>query len=109
LTIKEKDIQQAILMYLQTVEDGYFWRNNNGGVFDPTKKVYRLNRSIFTPKGISDILGIYKTKMVAIEVKRPKCYATKEQKIFLKQIQDLGGIAFVARSVEDVQRELELG
>ena len=106
--IKESDIQRTILEYLYNFVDGYFWRNNNGAVYDPSKKLFRANNSIWTPKGISDILGIYQTKLVAIEVKRPKCYPTKEQKIFLNTINEQGGIAFVARGIEDVQREFGL-
>lgn len=60
------------------------------------------------PKGVSDILGIYQGKMLAIEVKRPGYHCTPDQKRFLSRVEEQGGIAFVARSAEDVIKELEL-
>ena len=68
--------------------------------------------------GVSDILGIYKGKFLAIEVKTPttidedgdKRYGgrlTENQKIFLQEIQEQGGIAIIARSVEDVEQALK--
>jgi len=108
--VKETDVQMAICDYLATIgDDCLFWRNNNVGVFDPTRRCFRKNHSKYTPNGISDILGIYRGKPMAIEVKRPKpdkTYPTKEQKVFLQVFAEAGGIAFVARSVEDVIKGL---
>jgi penicillin-binding protein-related factor A (putative recombinase) len=106
--IKESDIQRSILEYLSCNHDGFFWKVNNGGVYDPVRGHFRKHNSRFTPKGISDIIGIYKGKLIAIEVKSAKGTATKEQKEFLKNIAEQGGVAFIARSVEDVRRELNI-
>jgi hypothetical protein len=62
--------------------------------------------------GISDLLvclprngvGVF----VAIEVKRPGHTLTPLQDGFLREVRAAGGIAFVAYSVEDVVRELDL-
>ena len=56
--------------------------------------------------GVSDILGIYQGKMLAIEVKAPHGKPTPAQTEFLKQVQDEGGIAILAYSIEDVIRGL---
>jgi len=63
-------------------------------------------------KGIPDILGILPGgAFLAIEVKKPKpdkTYPSKEQKAFMKRINDDGGIAFVARDVDTVKKMLKL-
>lgn len=102
--VKETDIQNAILEYLQ-YKNIFVWRNNNTPVFDPRTNAYRRmpKGSI---KGVSDILGVFKGKMLAIEVKRPGFYPSQSQKKFLQQINDEGGVGFIARSVDDVEREL---
>jgi len=60
------------------------------------------------PKGVSDIIGIYKGRFLAIEVKTPKGKVTEAQRAFIDRVNKEGGIAFVARSVEDVIEKLEL-
>lgn len=53
-------------------------------------------------KGKSDILGIYKGKFLAIEVKRPSGRLSLDQELFLEEVKKHGGIAIIARSVEDL-------
>jgi len=103
---KEVDIQKSILDFLSHVKHCFVWRNNNVGIYDAKRKVYRLNRSQYTPNGISDILGIYRGKFLAIEVKRPKGKPTKSQSVFMDNIIKCGGIAFVATSIPDVKSML---
>lgn len=52
--------------------------------------------------GSADLIGIWNGRFVAIEVKQPGKYPRKKQKRFLEVVRKLGGIAGVARSVEDV-------
>jgi len=54
--------------------------------------------------GISDLIGVYKGKFVAIEVKTPsnKKGTTKLQDWFIDSVNNCGGIAFVAKSVQEV-------
>lgn len=54
------------------------------------------------PRGVADILGCWEGRMLAIEVKRPGGKVTDDQEKFLKKVAENGGIAFVARSVDDV-------
>jgi len=60
--------------------------------------------------GISDLIGIYKGRFVAIEIKTPenKKGATKLQKWFLKRVNSCGGLGFVARSLEEVIEKIEV-
>lgn len=104
---KESDIQNSILEYLNAM--GILcWRNNNIGVWDPTKKIYRKSTSCYHLKGISDILGIVDSRMLCIEVKRPKgSKVSADQIAFIEMINKHGGLAFVARSIDDVKRHLK--
>ncbi|MDZ4245614.1 MAG: hypothetical protein U1D67_00670, partial [Dehalococcoidia bacterium] len=53
--------------------------------------------------GLSDIVGLYKGRFVAIEVKLPKRrkYVTSIQQQFLDNIKENGGIAGVATDVDE--------
>jgi hypothetical protein len=102
----EKLIENQILHYL--FKRGIFaWKNQSVGVFDPVKRIYRKSNNPFHIKGVSDILGIMNDgRILAIEVKTEKGRASPEQQLFIQKIKDRGGIAFVARSVYDVEKEL---
>jgi VRR-NUC domain len=85
----------------------HVWRQNNGGVFDPTKKVFRRNSS--TP-GISDILGYQKKtgKILAIEIKSGKDVLSPAQVEFLDGIEKAGGYSFVVRTPDDIKLIAEI-
>lgn len=102
----EKQIENEILNFLR-VMGIYCWKNQSVGVFDPVKKVYRKSNNAHHIKGVSDILGIIHGRFLAIEVKSETGSCTSEQKLFLKTINDEGGVAFVARSVEQVLLNLK--
>ena len=102
----EKEIENSILDYLQT-QDGFFWKNQSVGIYDPIKKTFRRPGK-FHVNGVADILGLIPPsgKLVAIEVKRRKGKTTKAQDDFLQVVSDNGGESFVARSIEDVEEKL---
>lgn len=52
--------------------------------------------------GVSDIVGIYKGRFLAIEVKAPKGKPSPAQVAFLDRIRQEGGIAILAYSIDDV-------
>ena len=58
--------------------------------------------------GVSDILGIYQGKFLAIEVKKPGQKPTERQESFLNQVRESGGIAIVATCCDDVITALGL-
>lgn len=83
----EKEITRAIRSVLKGLGI-WHWKHFQGGM---------------TPiKGISDILGCYKGRMLAIEVKTDVGRVSDDQQRFIKRVIEEGGIAFVARSVDDV-------
>lgn len=104
--IPEKAIENGILRWLSL--NGIFaWKNQSVGIFDPVKKIYRKSNNPYHIKGVSDIIGILSDgRFLAIEVKSKTGKPSPEQINFIKQINDSGGKAFIARSLEDVQEEL---
>jgi penicillin-binding protein-related factor A (putative recombinase) len=109
LELSEKDIEKSILRFLEFVPGGFFWKNNTTGVYDPVRKVFRKSKNKYAINGVSDILGVYQGRFVAIEVKRPQNKERPlEQKIFIDQINRNGGIAFFATSIEEVKAGLGL-
>jgi len=103
--VLERDIQKVILDWL-ACEKIFAWRSNTGAVAADYKGKSRFMR--FGPKGQSDILGLIPQadgRFLAIEVKRPGQQATEEQQRFLNRINDAGGLAFVAHSLEECQAE----
>lgn len=91
------------------------WRNETSGAY--VGKVIHKDARIVTLAnaqlmtfglcvGSADIIGIHKPtgRFLAIEVKTKTGKPTKEQLNFLEQVRNAGGIAGIARSVEDALR-----
>jgi len=102
----EGRIEHEIFDFLKSI--GVFcFKCDRTGIFDPIKKTFRSNRNPHRIKGIADILGIAPGgRFLAIEVKSADGRLSKEQRLFLRSVQDAGGIAFVARSVKQAAIEL---
>lgn len=105
--LPEKIIQSNILNYLK-IKGIFAWRNQSTGLWDASKKLYRKARSIHSLNGTSDVLGVLPDgKFLAIEVKSRTGRATDDQNRFMKMINAMGGVAFIARSIEDVEINLK--
>ena len=105
-TQPEAKVQKEILNYLR--ELGLFvWTNKNQGTYDPKIRRFRKTNQL---KGVSDILGLLPDgRFLAIEVKYGSNKPTLEQFFFLGKVNDKGGLAFTAWSVEDVKENLSSG
>ncbi len=90
--MKESDIVRAILKYLKTVPDCFFWKEHGG---------------MYGTAGIPDIICCYRGKFVAFEVKTEKGKTTALQESVINKIQKCGGKAAVVRSVDEVKTALE--
>jgi hypothetical protein len=101
--VREKDIENLLLKYLNILPNTFAWKNNTTGVYDEKRGVYRSTKNKWAIKGVSDILGIHNGRMLAIEVKTASGRVTKEQAQFIDRVIKLGGIAGVARSVADAR------
>ena len=59
-------------------------------------------------KGCPDVLGQLRDgRLLGVEVKAQAGRLRPEQAVFLERIRGAGGVAFVARNLRDVMRELE--
>ncbi len=104
MAVKETAIQKAILQYLQ-IRQIFAWRQNNGAVYDPTRRAFRSGSS---RKGVPDIIGILPGgRALLIEVKTPTGKASPEQAAFHDIARRLGALVIVARRVADVTAVLE--
>lgn len=57
--------------------------------------------------GVSDIIGLLPGgRFLAIEVKTDRGKATPRQDKFIRDVNEEGGLAFIARSVDDVIERL---
>lgn len=118
-SLKESEIQRLILEYLASRQDVFAWRSQSTGLYDPVSGTWRKMRGVGRIQGVSDILGILGApliqdgflaplgRLLAIEVKSRYGKPTVEQEAFLLQVNNRGGVGFLARSVEDVAEALE--
>ena len=78
---------------------GYAWRSSSTGIHDASKGIHRTAPK----KGVSDVLGIYRGVLLAIEVKIGSDRMSPEQSGFHNNIQHHGGCPFVARDFPSFQ------
>jgi hypothetical protein len=99
----ESDLVTAILQYLH-LRGVVAWRNNAAGV----KRTDRKGREFYVfrgRRGVTDILGIMPDgtgRLLAIEAKTLTGKLSEEQRAFLDDVNRAGGVACVARSLDDV-------
>lgn len=99
-------ITTAIITHLSL--DGWVaWRNNNGAIYDPTRKVFRKNPQ--HKLGIPDVIGFNKTtgQFIAIEVKFGKDKPSPAQVRFIDEATKAGCVAFFAYSYDDFLTKLK--
>ena len=97
----EGDIVRGILQYLhlRRIEA---WRNNTGCLRDRTGRPVTFGRV-----GSGDIFAILDGgRFMSIECKQEGKCPTKKQKAFAEIINRAGGLAIVARSIDDVEDAL---
>lgn len=103
-TATEGQIQGAIIDYLRSI--GAVVTRVNAGVrlIQDSNGGTRAFRG--AEKGHADILACVGGRYIAIEVKTRRGRVSPEQEVFLQRVRDAGGCAFVARSVDDVIKQL---
>jgi hypothetical protein len=94
LEMRESELMRRIQESANAEPGVRLFRNNCG--FDQKNRV-RYGLSI----GSSDLIGLAGGVFLAIEVKTPVGRERKEQKLFREAINRLGGVAGVARSVDE--------
>jgi len=97
------DLTAAILDYLHKIGIPA-WRMNTGAA-----RVRGGRQIRFGFKGCSDIVGIlHDGRWLAVEVKREYDKPRPEQIEFLAMVEMKGGIAMIARRIEDVIQKIDL-
>lgn len=120
-------IEFDILTRLNLLQGGYFWKAEYPSVFIPGKNLrYGKQKHPFIPNGIPDIIGVYKGRFCAFEVKRPEVWKyiakhynelknmnfspSKDKKRFATQIQFIenikknGGLAGFVCNYDQAER-----
>ena len=109
--MSEQGVQQAIRLALGTHPGIKVCRTNVGAFKAPDGRVIRYGlitgsgdligwRSlVITP----DMVGTTVAQFMSIEVKTPKGVVRPEQQVWADNVRKAGGIAIIARSVEDVR------
>lgn len=97
----EKIIEKQILDWLNELDGCFAFKLNNVGVYDAKKRVYRKPNSPHIHKGVPDIMGCYKSKFFAIEVKAGRGKPSSDQKLFMKRINECLSVAFWTNDLED--------
>lgn len=98
--LTEAAIQKLILSWLRL--HGAWAVRVNSGAARVGKRLVRFTDTVGTP----DILCCVGGRLVGIEVKRPGGRLRPAQGEVLDAIRRAGGLAFVARSVDDVEQAL---
>lgn len=62
-----------------------------------------------SPKGVPDLICCQNGRFIGIEVKTITGKISPEQLEFIRRINEAGGLAFVARSLDDIIETLQLG
>jgi len=105
---KEAQVLRAVLRALELHPAvAKVWRMNTGSG-QLVRKSGASQWIKFGFPGLSDICGYMADgRAIFCEVKRPSGVVTPEQAEFIQAAQRAGCVAFVARSAEDVMRELQ--
>ena len=96
LPIREKDIQAAILQWLE-LHKYFCYRQNTGAFQNAQGNFYR-----FGHPGAPDIIVVANGRYIGIEVKAPHGQLSKVQEHFKDNLILAGGHYIVARQLEDV-------
>jgi hypothetical protein len=94
----ETKIRNDIFIKLNSIPGCVVWRNNVGVATAASGNTIRYGVG---GDGGSDLIGIYKGKFLAVEVKTPTGRLTENQKRYIELVNKKGGIAFVATSEEE--------
>jgi penicillin-binding protein-related factor A (putative recombinase) len=104
IKIKETDVQAQILDYL-LARKMFVFRTNNAPVYDAKIGCYR-KKGKYQRAGMSDILGSFAGRLLAIEVKKPGGKPSDEQVEFIDDVNRYGGIGFIIDNLDDVIKKL---
>ncbi len=105
----ESAVMAAVLKYLRLRKDRVAWveRLNSGAGQLAFADGARSQWMRFAWRGAPDLLGqLTDGRILCVEVKAPSGRLRPDQEAFLNTVRCQGGVAFVARSVDDVKEHL---
>jgi hypothetical protein len=103
---QEGAVVKACLEFLE-LRGIYAYRQNTGAA-EYQDKAGKKRFVRYGKKGVSDIIGVLPPggRFIAVECKAPNGRLSEHQIEFLNDIERMGGLAVVARSVEDIENAL---
>lgn len=105
--VTEGEVQNQILEYLN-FKQIFNWRQNTMGVYCGKDNQGNARFRKAPTTGVSDILGVLSNgRFLAIECKRPGGKPTPEQLEFIDSVNNNGGLAFIADSLDVVMEKLD--
>lgn len=99
----EAPIKKACLQWLWANRIFAYRQNQGTMTFEATATTKRRHFKFASVDGISDIIGIYRGRYLAIETKAPGNRPTEAQAAFLQRVRDEGGYATWVTSVEELE------
>jgi hypothetical protein len=97
--LNESLLQDHIRLALGNVDGLCLWRNNIG-----TAEIrgYRVRFGVGSPGG-ADLIGLYRGRFVAVEIKTPTGRQSPDQRTFQALVESKGGTYTILRSVEEAR------
>lgn len=98
--MSERAIQQAIMNYLQVLENQgklYFLRTQSGSIRTQEGRYFKTGK-----KGAPDLIVCFQGHFIGLEVKTPTGKQTNVQKAAQSVIEQSGGKYYIVRSIEEV-------
>jgi hypothetical protein len=99
--MRESILQDSIRLALGREPDLVLWRNNIG--FDPER---RVRYGVGGPGG-ADLIGIFRGRLVAVEIKTETGRQSAEQREFEQLVKRKGGVYVVLRSEQQALEWIE--
>jgi len=98
-------LTSEVIKYLK-LQGFSVWRQNNTAVYDPQLGRYRAFAGRL---GVSDVIGFRKSDCLfcVFEIKNGTDRLSKEQRDFLQEVKEAGGIALEVRSLEGLIRDMK--
>lgn len=93
----ESHLQDQIRLALGRIPGLVLWRNNVGTA---ERRGYTIRFGVGGPGG-ADLIGLYKGRFLAVEIKTPAGRQSQEQRQFQQLVENLGGTYVVLRSVDE--------
>lgn len=103
-TVSEGQLQDAIRLALGCMPDVTLWRNNVGHAVMTGNR--RVTFGVGGPGG-SDLIGMFRGRFLAIEIKTPRGRQSPEQRQFQQLVESKGGVYLMPRSVQHATSMLE--